>query len=130
MKDKIKKEYLRRIRKLLETKLSGRNLIKGLNTWAVSLIRYSRPFVKLTGEELKQMDQRTRKLKTLHKAIHLRDDVHRLYAKEGGGGLTSIEDSVDASLQLEEYIEKHEEGMVRAIKNDTDNTITQQNDNN
>ena len=36
MKDKIRKEYLRRTRKLLETKLSCRNLIKGINTWAVS----------------------------------------------------------------------------------------------
>ena len=32
MKDKIWKEYLRRTRKLLETKLSSRNLIKGINT--------------------------------------------------------------------------------------------------
>ena len=32
MKDKIQKEYLRRTRKLLETKLSSRNLIKGINT--------------------------------------------------------------------------------------------------
>ena len=39
MKDKIKKEYLRRIRKLLETKLSRRNLIKGMNTWAVPLVK-------------------------------------------------------------------------------------------
>ena len=31
MKDKIKKEYLRRTRKLLETKLCSRNLIKGIN---------------------------------------------------------------------------------------------------
>ena len=35
MKGKIQKEYLRRTRKLLETKLSGRNLIKGINTRAV-----------------------------------------------------------------------------------------------
>ena len=35
MKGKIQKEYLRRTRKLLETKLSSRNLIKGINTWAV-----------------------------------------------------------------------------------------------
>ena len=34
MKDKIQEEYLRRTRKLLETKLSSRNLIKGINTWA------------------------------------------------------------------------------------------------
>ena len=32
MKNKIQKEYLRRTRKLLETKLSSRNLIKGINT--------------------------------------------------------------------------------------------------
>ena len=31
MKEKIKKEYLRRTRKLLETKLNCRNLIKGIN---------------------------------------------------------------------------------------------------
>ena len=44
MKDKIRKEYLRRTRKLLETKLSSRNLIKGINTWIVPLFRYSGPF--------------------------------------------------------------------------------------
>ena len=32
MIDKIRKEYLRRTRKLLETKHSSRNLIKGINT--------------------------------------------------------------------------------------------------
>ena len=41
MKDKIQKEYIRKTRKLLETKLSSRNLIKGINTWALPLIRYS-----------------------------------------------------------------------------------------
>ena len=37
LKDKIQKEYLRRTRKLLETKLNSRNLIKGINTWTVPL---------------------------------------------------------------------------------------------
>ena len=53
LKGKIKKEYLRRTRKLLKTKLSGRNLIKGINTWALPLVRYSRHFLKWTREELK-----------------------------------------------------------------------------
>ena len=34
MKNKIQKEYLKR-RKLLETKISSQNLIKGINNWAV-----------------------------------------------------------------------------------------------
>ena len=86
MKDKIQKEYPRRTRKLLETKLSSRNLIKGINTWAVPLVIYSGPFLKWTRDELKQMEQRTRKLMTMHKALHPRDDVDRLYVprKEGG----------------------------------------------
>ena len=50
MKNKIEKEYLSRTRKLLETKLSSRNLIKGINTWAVLLIRYSGPFLKWTRD--------------------------------------------------------------------------------
>ena len=110
MKEKIKKEYLRRTRKLLETKLCCGNFIKGINTWAVPLIRYSRPFLKWTREELKQMDQRPRKLMTIHKVLHPRDDVDRLYLsrKEGGRRLASIENRVDASIrQLEDYIEKH-----------------------
>ena len=85
MKDKIQKEYLRRTRKLLETKLSSRNLIKGINTWALPLVRYSAPFLKWTRDELKQMDQITRKLMTMHKALHPRDDVDRLYVSKKKG---------------------------------------------
>ena len=46
---------------------------------------------------------------TMHKALHLRNDIDRLYVsrKEGGRGLSSIEDSVDASIQRhEDYIKK------------------------
>ena len=63
---------------------------------------------------------------TVHKALHPRDDVDILNVsrKEGGRGLVSIEDSVDASIRrLEDYIEKHEGGLIIAIRNDTDNTM-------
>ena len=39
MKDKIQKEYLRRTRKLLKKKLYSRNLMKGINTWALPLVK-------------------------------------------------------------------------------------------
>ena len=51
MKEKINKEYLRKTRKLLETELSCRNLIKGINTRAVPLVRYLGPFLKWTREQ-------------------------------------------------------------------------------
>ena len=63
---------------------------------------------------------------TMPKALHPRNGIDRLYVsrKEGGRGLASIEDSVDALIQhLEDYIEKHEQALITAIRNDTDNTI-------
>ena len=74
------------------------------------------------------MDQRTRKVMTMHKALHPGDDVDRLYVsrKEGGRGLACIEDTVDASIQrLKDYIEKHERGLITTIRNDMDHTINE-----
>ena len=58
---------------------------------------------------------------TMHKALHPRDDVDKPYVsrKEGGRGLARV----DASIQrLEDYIQKHEGGLITATRNDTDNT--------
>ena len=129
MEEKIKKEYFRRTRKRLETKLYSRNLIKGINTWAVSLVRYSGPFLKWTREELKQMDQRIIKKNDHAKDITSRDDVDWLYVsrKERGRGLASTEDSIGASIQRpEDYKEKCGESHQKQYWQHED----QQNDNN
>ena len=107
------------MRKLLKTKLNSRNLIKRVNTCAVPLVRYLGPFSKWTREELQQMDQRKRKLMTMNKALHPRDDADRLYVsrKGGGRGLTSIEDGIDALIQqLEDYIKKHGRKLIIVMK--------------
>ena len=65
---------------------------------------------------------------TMHKALHPRDDVDRLYVarKEEGRGLANTEDSVDASIQrFEDYTEKHRGGLITATRNDTDNTLAE-----
>ena len=121
MKDKIQNEYLRRTRKLLETKLSSRKLIKGINTWALLLVRYSGPFLKWTRDELRQMDQRTRKLMTMHKALHTRDDVDRQYVprKAEGREFASIEDIVDRmrKTKKEKSVEKQLYGHFKQLMN-------------
>ena len=45
MKLNILKEYIRRLRKVLRSKLNGENFVCGVNTWAVCLLRYSAAFV-------------------------------------------------------------------------------------
>ena len=112
MKEKIKNEYLRRTKKLLETELLSRILIKEQTT-ELSLVRYSELFLKWKREELKQMAQRTRKVMTMNKALHLRDDVDRRAKEKEGRGLVSIEASVVASIrQLEHYIKNAEENWL------------------
>ena len=69
----------------------------------------------------------------MYKALHPRDDVDRLYVSRKGEekGLASIKASVDASTQqLMDYIEKQEGGLITAIRNDTDNTMDNKNNNN
>ena len=68
------KEYIRRLRKVLKTKLNGGNLVRGVNTWAVSLIRYSATFVSWRKCELQATDRKTRKVFTMYGALYPKSD--------------------------------------------------------
>ena len=96
MKVKITSEYIRRVKKLCRLKLNGGNLIGGINTWAVGVVRYSAGVVDWTMEEMTSMDRRTRKILAMNGCLHTRSNVARLYLprKEGGRGLIGIEESV------------------------------------
>ena len=93
----VSKEYIRRLRKVLKSKLNGGSLVRGVNTCGVSLLRYSAAFVSWRKSELQAIDGKTRKLFTIYGALHPKSDVDRLYIprKEGGRGLISIEDCVE-----------------------------------
>ena len=60
----------------------------------------------------------------MHKSFHLKDNMDKLYVsrKEGGRGLVSIEDSVDASRRrLEEDLKKIKERLIIATRSTTGN---------
>ena len=96
MKEKITSEYIRRVKKLCRSKLNGGNLIRGINTWAVGVVRYSAGMVDWTMEEMVNMDRRTRKILAMNGCLHTRSNVARLYLprKEGGRGSIGIEECV------------------------------------
>ena len=76
----------------MKSKLNGGNLVRGVNTWAVSLLRYAAAFVSWRKSELQAIDRTTGKLFTIYEALHPKSDVDRLYIprKEGGRDLISI----------------------------------------
>ena len=111
------KEYIKRIRKVLKSKLNGANLLCGDNTWTVSLLRYSAAFVRWWKSELQAIDRKTRKLFTIYGALHPKSDVDRLYIKEGGRGLISIEDCVEIAIRgLEVYVHGSEGRLIQVAR--------------
>ena len=69
MKLIVSKEYSRRLRNVLKSKLNGGNLVRRVNTWAVSLLRYSAAFVGWRKSELQARDRKTRKLLNIYGAL-------------------------------------------------------------
>ena len=93
MKLKVSKEYFRRL-KVLKSTLNGGNLVKAVNTWSVSLLRYSKAYISWRKCELQTIDRKTRKLFIIYRGLHPKSDVDRLRIprKDRGRGLTATED--------------------------------------
>ena len=119
IKKKFSKEYLRRLRLILRSKLNGKNKIMAVNTWAVFVMRYGAGISKWNTDELKSLDRRTRKFIKMHGALHLKSDIDRVYLsrKMGGKGLISC----DGCMRMEEhnlgwYIKNSVESLVEGVK--------------
>ena len=65
-KEKLKKEYLRRLRLVLSTELSAKNKIQAIGSLAVPVLRYSFGIINWHQEELQNLDRKTRKLLTIY----------------------------------------------------------------
>eukprot|EP00112_Aurelia_sp_Birch-Aquarium-sp1_P017963 Seg422.8 transcript_id=Seg422.8/GoldUCD/mRNA.D3Y31 product="hypothetical protein" protein_id=Seg422.8/GoldUCD/D3Y31 len=121
MKEKIEKEYVRRVRKILKSKLNGMNNISAINSRAVSVVRYGAGIIKWTKEELEKLDGKPRKFLTIHQAFHCQGDVDRLYVKrsKGGRGLISVEDCVNIEINsLRKHVADSDEYLMVAVKNE------------
>ena len=114
MKEQLKKEYIRRVRNVLKSKLNGGNIISAINSRAVSIVRYGAGIIKWTKNELEELDRKTRKLMTMHPKA----DADRLYLKrcDSGRGLIGVEDCVQAEVNsLDKYLSASEEKMLKEV---------------
>ena len=117
----VLKEYIRRLRKVLKSKLNGGNLARGVNTWAVSLLRYSAAFVIWRKSQLHAIDRKTRTFFTIYGALHPNSDIDRLYIprKKRGRGLIFVEDVVELAIRaLEVYVHGKAERLIQAATGD------------
>ena len=106
MREKARTEYRKRVRQVLRSHLNGQNVMSAINAYAIPVIRYSAGIIAWPKEEMQQMDVKTRKLLTLHGALHPKSSSCRLYVcrKDGGRGLQSVEGTIkDEEAKMRSY---------------------------
>jgi hypothetical protein len=121
MKERQKKEYTRRLRMILKSKLNAKNKITAIGTLAIPVLRYSFGMINWRLEEIKKIDRKTTKILTMYKMYHPKTDIDRLYVKrkEGGRGLSQIEAAYKTEIiNIAEYFNKKykEDQFVNIIR--------------
>jgi len=122
---------MRRLRLVLGTELSSKNNIQAIGSLAVPVLRYSFGIVNWHYEELKKLDQKTRKLLTIHGQHHPKADVDHLYVprKQGGSGLMPLEAAhADEITKLVEYVDRKEDPLIKIVRtyqHNTDSAVLQ-----
>ena len=105
------------MKKTLSSKLNAGNVIKAINSWAVSLLRYSGRIVNWTKSELAKLERKTRKVSTIHGALHPRSNISRLYLprREGRRGLISDENAINTEERnINVCISQSQERLLKA----------------
>ena len=93
-KDRVLKEYFRRIRKIWNSELYAYNKVIAHNIFAIPVITPTFGILNWTKDELAGIDVKTRKILTSTGSFHVNSDVDRLYThrNKGGRGLNSLAD--------------------------------------
>jgi len=91
--EKVSNECLRRANIVWSSALSGLHKVKAHNTWAVPVVSYVMPALKIPVTIIRNLDTKVRSVVTQCNAHHLRSSVSRLYlpCSKGGRGLLCFE---------------------------------------
>ena len=119
MKEKIRKEYYRRVRLVLRSELNDVNRTSAINTLTVPVVTYSFNIINWNIEDLKKMDRKTRKLLTIGKMHHPKAEKDRLYLprKYGGRGLIQIERTYKTTtIGLNAYINNNRDTLLGIVR--------------
>ena len=128
-KERVTKEYKRRVKKVWNSELNGSNKIIAYNTFAVALLLPTTGILDWNKKEIKDLDVATRKIMSMSGSFHKASDVNRLYAdrKIGSRGLKNIEDSFEAgTIGLMDYLKGRKGGntlMDKVIENEQNRII-------
>jgi hypothetical protein len=118
------KEYLRRLRLVLDTQLSAKNKIAAIGTLTVPVLRYSFGIINWRQEELRKLDTKTRKLLTIHGQQYPKAEIDRLYVprkRRGRGMMQAEEADITEITKLMEYVDSTEDPLIQIARTHQNN---------
>ena len=117
MKYIFRKEYLRRTKAVMKSRLHGKNKVIAINKLAASLMKYGAVIIKWNAAELDEIDRKTLKIMTTNKEFHPKSDIDRLYVlrSKDGKGLKDCKNCVvTVQNSLGWYVKNHVEPLLVA----------------
>ena len=128
MREKVKTEYLSRLRKICKSELTPKNKITAINQLAIPVVTYGFGIIDWPQYELDILDVKTRKTLTLHKVTYRHQCLDRIYLprSEGGLGLIEIDHAYRASIvSLGQYLKSSEEENMKMVEQQHSDTLPQ-----
>ena len=88
LREKARKEYIRRLKKICRCELSPKNKITAINQKATPVLSYGFGIIDWPQREIDELDVKTRKILTMHKLIYRNQCIDP--ADEGGKRVLSV----------------------------------------
>jgi hypothetical protein len=67
MRERLKKEYTRRLRMIVKSELNAKNKVTAIGTLAVPVLTYNFGIINWRLEEIRNIDRKTRQILTMYK---------------------------------------------------------------
>ena len=119
LREKARKEYIRRLKKICRCELSPKNKITAINQKATPVLSYGFGIIDWPQREIDELDVKTRKILTMHKLIYRNQCMDRIYLprREGGMGLIEINDVYrNTIINLDHYLQTTKDDHLQKVR--------------
>eukprot|EP00957_Ditylum_brightwellii_P047477 3605718-Ditylum_brightwellii.AAC.1 len=110
------KEYISQVCSILKAQSMANSTMTTICAYAVPVMRYTSGIIRWTKIELRQLDKKTRHIRTANGCLYPKSGIKRLYlhCNKGGHGLTSVKDThTHECTALAQYIQKSDDPLTQ-----------------
>ena len=119
LREKARKEYIRRVKKICRSELSPKNKVTAINQMATPVLSYGFGIIDWPQKDIDSLDIKTRKILTLNKILYRNQCMERLYLprREGGMGLIEINDAYRKTIiNLDHYLKNTKDSHLQQVR--------------